>query len=252
MVLSRKSQAPHHRRSVRSYVRRDSARITIAQRRALENLWDVYGIDPAANSFAFNKLFDRIAPRILDIGSGMGGATVAMAREHPENDYLAIEIYRPGVGRLLNQLAAEGLTNVRVVCHDAVEVLERYVQNESLDGVCIFFPDPWPKKRHHKRRMIRASFASLLEKKLKSHGRIYIATDLDAYAKEILSIMDAHPGFTNLAGQGFFAPRPRWRPLTKFEQRAHHLGHRIWDLVYARTDKPTTSADLAILMSLSG
>ncbi|MEE8261547.1 MAG: tRNA (guanosine(46)-N7)-methyltransferase TrmB [Gammaproteobacteria bacterium] len=237
MALSHKSQAPHHRRSVRTYVRRNSSRITAAQRRALDDLWDVYGIEPADRSFDFNKLFGRIAPRILDIGSGMGSATVTMAREHPENDYLAIEVYRPGVGRLLNRLNAEGLTNVRVVCDDAVEVLEHCVQNKTLDGVCIFFPDPWPKKRHHKRRMIRASFASLLEKKLKTHGRVYIATDLDAYADEILGILDAHPGFINLAGRGSFAPRPRWRPLTKFEQRAHRLGHRIWDLVYARSDR---------------
>ncbi|MCI0400825.1 MAG: tRNA (guanosine(46)-N7)-methyltransferase TrmB [Gammaproteobacteria bacterium] len=237
MPLSCKFQATRYERPIRSYVRRDSARITAAQRRALEDHWHIYGVEITDKLFDFDSLFGRAAPRIVDIGSGMGNATVTMARDHPENDYLAIEVYRPGVGSLLNRLVADQLTNVRVICDDALEVLERSIPNEAIDAILIFFPDPWPKRRHHKRRIIGPTAVSLLEQKLKAHGRVYLATDWEDYANEILGVMDAHPGFINLAGRGFFAPRPRWRPVTKFEQRALRLGHKVWDLVYARSNR---------------
>jgi len=206
--------------------------MTDGQRRALESLSFTYCIEPGEGVLDLGTLFGRYAPRYLEIGCGAGETLAALARQHPDNDYLGIEVYRPGVGRLLKRLAAEGLTNVRLICQDAAVVLER-LGEASLEGVYIFFPDPWPKKRHHKRRLIQPEFARILRQRLKSHGRVFIATDWEDYAEHISRVME-EAGFVNLAGQALFAPRARWRPLTRFEQRAVKEGRLIRDFVFAR------------------
>jgi tRNA (guanine-N7-)-methyltransferase len=169
----------------------------------------------------------------------MGEALATLARAHPENDYLGIEVYRPGIGSLLAKLAAEGLGNVRLFCADAVEVLEQTIPEASLDAVYLFFPDPWPKTRHHKRRLIQPPFVELIGRKLKVGGRLYLATDWEDYAQQMMRVLSAAPRFTNLTGPGQYAPRPSERPLTKFERRGQALGHRVWDLGFERiADRP--------------
>jgi tRNA (guanine-N7-)-methyltransferase len=204
--------------------------MTEGQRRALESLSSTYCIEPGEGMLDLDALFGRHAPRYLEIGCGAGETMAALARHHPDNDYLGIEVYRPGLGRLLQRMSAEELCNTRLLCQDAVAALER-LEEACLDGIYIFFPDPWPKKRHHKRRLIQPGFAKVLRARLKSHGRIFIATDWEDYAEHILAVMEG-AGFTNLAGQGQFAPRPRWRPVTRFEQRAMKENRHARDLVF--------------------
>ena len=218
-------------RSVRSYVLRQG-RITPAQERAIEQHWQTYGIDYRPEPLDLNQTFGRTAPKILEIGVGTGETTIALAGSRRENDYLALEVHRPGIGRLIMELAAQQLTNVRVICHDAVEVLNRQIPDNSLEQILIFFPDPWPKKRHHKRRLIQPAFVTLLSRKLQEHGRILLATDWQDLAEHMLHTCDASTDLINLAGRGRFAPRPKWRPLTKFEQRGRRLQHAVWDLIY--------------------
>lgn len=217
---------------IRSYVLRQG-RLTPAQARALENHWQRYGIDFSTTPLDLNRVFNRPAPKIVEIGSGMGDVTLALARAHPENDYLAVEVHKPGVGSLLREASLERVENIRVISHDIVAVLKAQLSDKSLDEVYIFFPDPWPKKRHHKRRLVNTDFMTLLTTKLKSHARIFLATDWRDLAEQMLEVCDAQAGLINLAGKGHYAPRPHWRPLTKFEQRGHRLEHQVWDLVYA-------------------
>jgi tRNA (guanine-N7-)-methyltransferase len=181
-------------------------------------------------------LFGRDAPHHLEIGFGMGEALTATARAHPENDYLGIEVYRPGVGNLLARLAAEGLSNVRVFCADATEVLQGTIPDSSLEAIYVFFPDPWPKTRHHKRRLIQPPFVDLVRQKLRPAGRIYLATDWEDYARQMMGVMSEAKGLKNVMGEGQYAPRPLERLLTKFEKRGQALGHRVWDLVFERTN----------------
>ena len=209
--------------------------MTAAQRAALEREWSAYGLTVDNGPIDLAGAFGRAAPRVLEIGCGDGTALLEMARRHPENDYLGVEVYRPGLGGLLQRIAAERTTNIRLISEDVVEVLARGIPEHSLDVICIFFPDPWPKKRHHKRRLIQPSFRDLLHAKLKRHGRLFVATDWPDYAEHILDVMEGDRGFVNLAGPGMSAPRPRWRPLTKYEQRARRLGHAIRDFAYAPT-----------------
>lgn len=218
-------------RAIRSFVRREG-RITRAQRRALESLAAGHCICAQDSLLDLQSQFGRYAECHLEIGCGAGDALIALARQHPEHDYLGSEVYRPGVGSLLRRLASEGLSNVRILCTDVVVALEHQLPARSLDAVYLFFPDPWPKKRHHKRRLIQPGFAELLHARLKTHGRVFIATDWDDYAHHILQVMESH-GFTNLAGPGHFAPRPRWRPTTRYEHRAFRLGHEVRDFVFA-------------------
>lgn len=222
---------PLHFRKIRSYVLREG-RLTRGQAHALKKYWPVFGIDKSDRKLDLNRIFGRAAPKILDIGTGMGEGTVAFAKTHPENDYLAVEVHRPGIGSLFRQAAEDELSNIRVINRDIVEVLEHQIPEQSLDEVYIFFPDPWPKKKHHKRRLINSAFLSLLYPKLKSHARLYIATDWRELADYILNACDGYPGLGNLAGKGYFAPRPVWRPLTKFERRGKNLKHPTWDMVY--------------------
>jgi tRNA (guanine-N7-)-methyltransferase len=219
------------RRPIRSFVLRQG-RISNAQRRAREELMPVYGVPFAPARLDLERLFGRTAPKILEIGFGMGETTAAIAREHPENDYLGVEVHTPGVGSLLKRTAELHLENVRVIQHDAVEVLQHMIAPDALDGVHIFFPDPWPKKRHHKRRLIQAPFTALLASRLRSGAYLHAATDWENYAQQMLEVLSAEPALRNAAAG--FADRPGTRPQTKFEQRGRRLGHRTWDLVFRK------------------
>ena len=188
-----------------------------------------------------DAIFGRRAPRYLEIGFGMGDALLEMALANPEYDYLGIEVYEAGLGRLIHRLARGDIGNARAIRGDAVEVLEACIAPGSLDGVFLYFPDPWPKKRHHKRRLVRPDFASLVCQRLKPGGRFELATDWADYAQHMLRILAATPGLHNRAGAGGFSPRPAHRPVTKFERRGQGIGHGIWDLVFAR-DGPVRGA----------
>ena len=216
---------------IRSYVLRQG-RISNAQKRAHATLLPKYGIPYAVSLLDLNRVFGRMAPKILEIGFGMGESTATIAGEHPGNDYLAIEVHTPGVGSLLRQIDAAELSNVRIIQHDAMEVLQQMLAPDSFSGVHIFFPDPWPKKRHHKRRLIQPDFISLLCQRMKAGAYLHVATDWQDYAEHILAVLDAEPGLANTAEN--YAPRPDYRPLTKFEQRGLKLGHQVWDLVFKR------------------
>jgi tRNA (guanine-N7-)-methyltransferase len=220
-------------RTVRSFVRREG-RITESQRRAIDRLWDRYGADLRDDACDLDTLFGRRAPRMLEIGFGAGEALLAMAAAHPENDYLGIEVYRPGVGRLLKALDERGITNVRVMRDDAVEILAGMIPPSSLDAVYLFFPDPWPKKRHHKRRIVQSAFAALVGSRLRPGGLFHMATDWEDYAQQMMAVMTHAPGFENTAGPGRYAERPAWREGTRFERRGERLGHAVHDLIFRK------------------
>ena len=216
---------------IRSYVLRQG-RVSNAQQRAHATLLPRYGIAFAESPINLETVFGRSAPKILEIGFGMGETTVEIAAAQPENDYLGVEVHTPGVGSLLKQIEARALTNVRIIQHDAVEVLRHMIAPDSLDGIHIFFPDPWPKKRHHKRRLIQAPLIGLLTEKLKAGGYLHAATDWHEYAGQILAVLSATPALLNTATD--YAPRPAYRPRTKFEARGLKLGHGVWDIVFKR------------------
>lgn len=217
---------------IRSFVLRQG-RVSNAQRRAVDTLSSVYGIAYAPGALDFERVFGRRAPTILEIGFGMGETTAQIAQAHPENDYLAIEVHTPGVGSLLKRIAEAGLTNLRLVQHDAVDVLEHMIAPASLAGAHIFFPDPWPKKRHHKRRLIQPGFVALLASRLAPGAYLHAATDWQEYAEQILAVFAAEGALANTAPG--FAPRPDYRPQTKFESRGLALGHGVWDIVFRKT-----------------
>ncbi|MHB9119679.1 MAG: tRNA (guanosine(46)-N7)-methyltransferase TrmB [Burkholderiales bacterium] len=219
------------RRPIRSFVLRQG-RISNAQQRALDALLPRYGIPYSESPLDLDRVFGRSAPKILEIGFGMGETTAKIAQAHPENDYLGIEVHSPGVGSLLNEIEERNLTNLRLIQHDAVEVLRHMIAPVSLDGVHIFFPDPWHKKRHNKRRLIQAPLVALLCEKIKPGGYFHAATDWQEYAESILAVLSAEPRLANTAEE--YAPRPGYRPLTKFEQRGLRLGHGVWDIVFRR------------------
>lgn len=218
-------------RPIRSFVLRQG-RVSNAQRRAHEALMPKYGIPFAENLLDLEAIFGRSAPKILEIGFGMGETTAAIARNHPQYDYLAIDVHTPGIGSLLKQIDEFGLMNVRIIQHDAVEVLQQMLPSDCLDGVHIFFPDPWPKARHHKRRLIQPGFIALLCLHLKRGGYIHAATDWEDYAREILKVLGNERQLANTATD--YALRPEYRPLTKFEQRGLRLGHGVWDVVFQK------------------
>ncbi|OGI44870.1 MAG: tRNA (guanosine(46)-N7)-methyltransferase TrmB [Candidatus Muproteobacteria bacterium RIFCSPHIGHO2_01_FULL_65_16] len=226
--------SPH--RPIRSFVRREG-RITKAQERALTELWPRYGVDAGDAPLDLCALFGRKAPVHVEIGFGNGDVLAAMAARHPEYDYLGIEVHRPGIGALLRRLEAAGLGNARVMRADAEEVLARNIPDAALSAVYIFFPDPWPKKRHHKRRLIQPEFAELVRRKLQPGGMLHLATDWRDYAEQMLDVLSQTPGFENTAAAGAFAPRPEERPLTKFEQRGKRLGHEVYDLSFRRSQR---------------
>lgn len=218
-------------RPVRSYVLRQG-RISPAQERALEELLPRYGIVFSAQPVDAMGIFGRSAPLVLEIGSGMGETTAAIAQARPEADFIAVEVHGPGVGSLLKKIAELGLTNLRVIRHDANEVLDLMIGDSTLDGIHVFFPDPWPKKRHHKRRLIQSPFVALIARKLKPGGYLHLATDWEEYAEQMLAVLSAEPLLKNSADD--FAPRPAYRPLTKFEARGLKLGHPVRDLIFRR------------------
>lgn len=220
------------KRPIRSFVLRQG-RLTAAQQRALQTGMPVYGVPYAAQPIDLNQLFARTASyKIVEIGFGMGETTARIAHSHPERDFLGVEVHTPGVGSLLKQIEELRLDNLRLIQHDAVEVLNHMIAEASLDGVHIFFPDPWHKKRHHKRRLIQAGFVKLLCSKLKAGAYIHVATDWQEYAEWVLEILNAEPLLENTAEN--YAPKPAYRPLTKFENRGIKLGHGVWDLIFTR------------------
>ncbi|WP_375057192.1 tRNA (guanosine(46)-N7)-methyltransferase TrmB [Zobellella sp. DQSA1] len=222
------------KRKIRSFVRREG-RLTKGQEKALAEQWPVMGIEYQARLLDLDASFGRSAPRVLEIGFGMGASLVEMAKAAPEQDFIGIEVHTPGVGACLMAAAEAGLGNLRVMCHDAVEVFEQMLPEQSLDRVQLFFPDPWHKKRHHKRRIVQPAFVEMVRSKLKIGGEFHMATDWENYAEHMLEVMKAAPGYANAAPTGDYMPRPDYRPLTKFEQRGHRLGHGVWDLIFSRT-----------------
>jgi tRNA (guanine-N7-)-methyltransferase len=218
-------------RAIRSFVTR-AGRLTDAQQRALRELWPRYGVAFEAKLLELDALFGRRAARVVEIGFGNGDHLAALAAARPEQDLLGIEVHRPGVGRLLLAIHERGLTNLRIVCHDAVAVFEEQIPPHSLDEVFILFPDPWMKKRHHKRRLIQPAFVAVLTERLKAGGLLRLATDWQPYAEQMLQVLDAVPQLTNLAGNERFMPRPEARERTRFEARGERLGHPVWDLGY--------------------
>lgn len=227
------TEAARPRRPIRSFVRREG-RITPAQQRALKDLWPRYGFEVGEALLDFAVIFGRRAPVILEIGFGNGDALVAEAAAHPEYNYIGIEVHRPGVGNLLRKLESSELKNVRVILADAKEVLAAQIPEASLSGVHLFFPDPWPKKRHHKRRLVQLDFAALVMRKLVPSGYIHLATDWKDYAEHIVSVLSQTPGLVEVSASKPFATLIAARQQTRFEYRGRELGHEVRDLVFQR------------------
>jgi tRNA (guanine-N7-)-methyltransferase len=224
----------HARRPIRSFVLR-AGRVTAAQERALAELWPVFGVDvDGARPLDLDAMFGRRAPRCLEIGFGAGEVIGALALAHPETDYVGIEVHRAGVGRLLQVAQEHALSNLRIICHDAVPVLTHSIADESFDSILIFFPDPWHKKRHHKRRLIETTFMDLLAAKLKTGGVLRLATDWQAYAEQMLAVGNACERLRSSSADRTYVERPEFRPPTRFERRGARLGHGVWDLAYIK------------------
>ena len=211
-------------------------RFSRGQQRAYVELWPRFGVPFQPQPLDFAAIFGRKAPVIAEVGSGMGETTAAIAAANPAQDYLAIEVHTPGVGSLLKQIEEQALANVRIVQHDAAEVFRDMIPTASLDGVHVFFPDPWPKKRHHKRRLLQPAFAALIAEKLRPGAYLHVATDWQDYAEHVLAVLESVPQLSNTAER--FAPRPATRPETKFERRGRRLGHGVWDLLFVRREEP--------------
>ncbi|MGB5397620.1 MAG: tRNA (guanosine(46)-N7)-methyltransferase TrmB [Gammaproteobacteria bacterium] len=222
-----------NRRTIRSYVLRQG-RLTPGQQNALEQYWSLYGVDFSATPLVLDTLFGRTAPVTLEIGFGDGASLLQQAMQHPERNFIGIEVHRPGVGRLLSRCHEAGLSNLRVINHDAVEVLNQQIADNSLNCVQLFFPDPWHKKRHHKRRLLQPAFAELILRKLSPGGQFHMATDWQPYAEHMLEVMEAASGFRNISGKFHYTHNQGRRPPTKFEQRGQRLGHGVYDLVYEK------------------
>ncbi|MEP4486325.1 MAG: tRNA (guanosine(46)-N7)-methyltransferase TrmB [Halioglobus sp.] len=222
-----------HRR-IRSYVLR-AGRMTEGQQRAFDDNWPRVGLDPAAGLLDYEAAFGSTGSRTLEIGFGMGQSLVEMAAAAPATQFIGVEVHRPGVGKLLHYMEEEGVDNIRVYCHDAVEILKDCIAPDSLDTVQIFFPDPWHKKRHNKRRLIQPEFVALVVSRLRPGGLLHIATDWENYAEQIMEVLSAEHSLENTQGANQFSPRPKTRPLTKFERRGERLGHGVWDVLFRRT-----------------
>lgn len=220
-------------RKIKSYVLREG-RLTNGQAAALEKYWPTMGLEYSKTPINMAEVFGREAPTTLEIGFGMGKSLVEMASNNPDTNFIGIEVHRPGVGACLMDAGELELTNLRVYQHDGVEVMADSIGEESLDCIQLFFPDPWHKKRHHKRRIVQPEFVESIRKHLKIGGVFHMATDWENYAEHMLEVMNNAPGFENTAQSGDYIPRPDSRPLTKFEQRGHRLGHGVWDLMFKR------------------
>jgi tRNA (guanine-N7-)-methyltransferase len=225
-----------HHRAIRSFVVR-AGRMTGAQERAWRELWPAQGIENGEEPLDFAAAFGREAPVVLEIGFGNGESLVALASTHTERNYLGLEVHPPGVGHLLLRCEAEKLNNVRVICDDAVQVLQRRVPDAALDEVLLYFPDPWPKKRHHKRRIVQPAFVELVARKLKPGGVLRMATDWQPYAEHMLATAGSSTALKNESATGDYVERPDSRPVTRFERRGQRLGHGVWDLAFRRTGK---------------
>jgi tRNA (guanine-N7-)-methyltransferase len=227
----REPGAIDHRRGVRSFVLR-AGRMGSGQRRALDELAPRFVVPVSERAVDWAAVFGRDAPRVLDIGFGMGDATAAIAAASPQLDFIGVEVHPPGVGALLQRLDGGGLSNVRIVQHDVVPVLTRMIAPGSLAGAMVFFPDPWPKKRHHKRRLIQSPFVALLASRLASGATLHLATDWPPYAEQMLAVLGAEPTLANSCDG--YASRPAYRPITRFERRGAQLGHASFDLVFVK------------------
>jgi tRNA (guanine-N7-)-methyltransferase len=239
-VIDDPSHSNEPERHIRSFVLR-AGRMTAGQERAWRELWSCYGLEFDGKPIELSGAFGREAPRMLEIGFGTGDALLNFATSHPQFDCLGIEVHRPGVGHLMLQLQAAAVSNVRLICHDAVEILAQAVPERCLDRVHIFFPDPWHKKRHHKRRLIQSPFIDLIAKTMKPGAILLLSTDWEHYALQMLEVMNARVDFENTAtgipeSASGFAARPDHRPLTRFERRGHRLGHQVWDLSFRHKD----------------
>lgn len=233
--LSEQPDDGQPRRTIRSFVMR-AGRMTEGQQRGVEKGWPLFGLNLADGMLDLDQLFGRQAPRTLEIGFGMGHSLLEMAQAASEQDFIGIEVHRPGVGALLNGVLNAGVSNLRVYDCDAIEVLDRAIPDASLDRLLLFFPDPWHKKKHNKRRIVQPAFVEQVRGKLKVGGVLHMATDWEHYAEQMLEVMNAAPGYRNQAADGTFIPRPEERPITKFEKRGERLGHGVWDLKFERVD----------------
>jgi len=220
-------------RTVRSFVIR-AGRMTAGQQQALDQLWPKYGLELAAGPLDQRAVFGRQAPLVFEIGFGMGGSLVAMAKAAPEQDFIGVEVHPPGIGNILRLSEAEGVSNLRLYQADATEVLRHCIADGSLQTIQIFFPDPWHKKRHNKRRLVQPPFVEELRAKLAPAGVLHLATDWEPYAQQMLEVLSAAEGFRNCSGAAVWAAEHQ-RPLTKFEQRGQRLGHGVWDLLFEKT-----------------
>lgn len=226
-------EKPH--RPIRSFVLREG-RLTPGQQRAFENNWPTYGVDFTGQPLELSRLFGNTNPTYIEIGFGNGESLAQMAAADPVHNYLGIEVHRPGVGHLLRRIEELGIHNVRVIRHDATQVLDQGIADAALAGLFLFFPDPWHKKRHHKRRILSPDFVAQLARVIAPGGFFHAATDWEHYAVQMMQVLSAaQEQFTNQAGDGQYLPRPEYRPLTKFEQRGHRLGHGVWDLIFRRS-----------------
>ena len=229
--ITEANQDTQHHRSIRSYVLRQS-HMTAAQQRAINDNWAQFGLDFQAAAVDLNAAFGRDNPKILEIGFGMGETTEKIALARPGDNFLGVEVFNAGVGSLLRRIEDSSIPNLRIIQHDAVEVVRDMIAPDSLAGVHIYFPDPWPKKRHHKRRLIQPAFISLLASRIAPGGYIHCATDWEDYAVQMLEVLGGEPQLKNTVDG--YAPRPDYRPLTKFETRGLRLGHGVWDLIFKR------------------
>ncbi|MFT5707338.1 MAG: tRNA (guanine-N7-)-methyltransferase [Oceanospirillaceae bacterium] len=227
------TEEKQHLRTIRSFVMR-AGRTTLGQERALEEVWPLFGLSVEDGMIDFKQVFARDADTVLEIGFGMGESLISMAKAAPDVNFIGIEVHRPGVGRLLSRMAEEELTNIRVYAEDAIDVLAKCIADGSLTTLQLFFPDPWHKKKHHKRRIVQAELAQTLKAKLKMGGCFHMATDWQNYAEHMMEVMEVAPGFINDAGAMQYSPQPEARPVTKFQRRGEKLGHGVWDLIYQR------------------
>lgn len=225
-----------YKRKVRSFVLR-TGRLSEFQRQMMNDNWANYGLDYQTEPFDFPAVYGNRRPVILEIGFGMGKSLVETAEQHPDKNYLGIEVHTPGVGACLAYALEKGVRNLRVICHDATEILRDCINDNSLGGLQLFFPDPWPKAKHHKRRIVQPHFVETVTKKLVPGGFIHFATDWENYAEhmlEVLQSVQSAVGIRNVSETNDFIPRPDFRPLTKFEQRGQKLGHGVWDLYFVK------------------
>ncbi|MCH7815831.1 MAG: tRNA (guanosine(46)-N7)-methyltransferase TrmB [Proteobacteria bacterium] len=220
------------KRPIRSYVIR-AGRLTVSQRRAIDLYWQRYVIDYAAEPLQLDSVFSTNTKLIVEIGFGMGDSLLHMARQDPASNFIGIDVHRPGVGKLLQGIAAHELGNLKIICHDAKEVMQHCFCAQSIDRLLILFPDPWPKKRHHKRRLVQSDFIALITKKLKAGAEVHLATDWQAYAEQMMEVMEATDELTNQMGSAQYWQEPH-RPQTKFERRGMRLGHGVWDLLFSK------------------